>query len=122
LSSLHLIRQGLTEEQSVPTIIISTKLGASDTDKESLRKTISYLFKESARSQLRMQFEEESLRRTTKDGLPPICKARNTHFKHLLVSDYLLFTTDLKILINRLGAQVSGSVIRIIVRQHLVVT
>jgi hypothetical protein len=86
LISMHLIRQGLTEEQSLPTILVSVKPGANQ---DYLRNNISCLFEEISRPLLRISFEEESLRRTINDGLPPICEARNAQFHTEPVSDRL---------------------------------
>jgi hypothetical protein len=82
LTTMHLVRQGLSEERSMPTILISTKPGANE---ELLRKKISSLFKGFSVSLPGIQFEEESLRRTIDDNLPPICKARNTQSQPLPV-------------------------------------
>jgi len=78
LNSVHLFRYGLTEEDSIPTILASV----DDSSREgALREKISELFEEPQRSALRISFEQSSIRRTFGDHLPPICNARNTLFQ-----------------------------------------
>jgi hypothetical protein len=77
LNSLHIFRQGLTEKDSLPTILVSIGNAANEA---SLRENISALFDDSLRDCLRLSFEESSVRRTIDNQLPPICKPRNTSF------------------------------------------
>lgn len=78
LSTAHLFRQGPTEQDSVPTILVSVSDNASEL---LLRERISSLVEEPLRQTLRISFETSTLRRTALDQLPPICKPRNTSFK-----------------------------------------
>lgn len=79
ICAAHLFRQGLTEQDSVPTILVSVSNNASES---TLREKISSLVDEPLRQTLRISFEASTLRRTALDQqLPPICKPRNTSFK-----------------------------------------
>lgn len=80
LASIHLIRQGLSEQDSTPTIVFSTT-AEDHAIQHSLRVRISKLLDEPMRSQLKILFEESTLRRSLGDSLPPICEPRNTAFQ-----------------------------------------
>jgi hypothetical protein len=78
LTAAHLFRFGTTEENSIPTVLVSI----DDSSRETiLRERISALFDKPLRSSLRISFEESSIRRTANEQDPPICKARNASFK-----------------------------------------
>jgi hypothetical protein len=75
MNSMHFFRQGVVQEDSAPTILVSTKSGANEV---ALRQKISDLVEESLRCSLRISFQESSVRRTINTQLPPICTPRNT--------------------------------------------
>lgn len=77
LSSIHLLRKGLCEEDASPLILVSMKLRNQKVE-NLLRQDISRLIPGETRSSLMMFFESGSIRRSIGDNLPPICKARNT--------------------------------------------
>lgn len=75
-----MLRQGISEEESSPTIIVSVDI-EDEVTKKSLREEILKLFEEPVRPSLRVVFEQSSLRRTVGSLLPPICKPRNNSFQ-----------------------------------------
>ena len=82
LIAAHIFRFGLTEENSIPTVLVSIE----DSSREDvIRKKISELFEEPMRSSLHISLEESSIRRTVKEQDPPICIARNTTFQEFPV-------------------------------------
>ncbi|KAG0652958.1 hypothetical protein D0Z07_0381 [Hyphodiscus hymeniophilus] len=82
LNGAHLFRQGQTERESRPVILVSIDEDSQDVT-TSLRKSFSQLFDEPLRSSVVISFEESSVRRSGTRHLPPICEARNTSFQRL---------------------------------------
>lgn len=80
LNAVHLFRQGVSEEFSIPTILVSIN---DMNQKEDLRRAISVLFGVSQRESMQISFDISKVRRTVNlsSQPPPICKARNTAFQ-----------------------------------------
>jgi hypothetical protein len=80
LSAAHLFRQGRTEQESLPVILVSICDGTEGT-KTSLRERFSQFFNEPLRCSLRISFEVSVVHRSGASYMPPICEARNTSFQ-----------------------------------------
>lgn len=82
LTAAHLFRQGQTEQESRPVILVSIDED-SPSVKTSLRESFSHFFDEPLRSSLWISFEQSSVHRSGTSYLPPICEARNASFQTL---------------------------------------
>jgi hypothetical protein len=80
LNAAHLFRQGPTEQESWPVILISI-----DKDEQEIRialtQKLSQFFDEELRCSIRISFEQSIVHRSGASYLPPICEARNTAFQ-----------------------------------------
>jgi hypothetical protein len=74
------VRQGVSEEESTPIILVS--IACEDNDlKRQIRERISKFFEEPFISQLRISFEKSTFHRTIGHALPPICNPENNSFQ-----------------------------------------
>ena len=80
LNTAHFFRQGPSEQDSQPVILVSIE-SDSDDIKTFLREKFSQFFEEPLRSSIWISFEQSSVRRSGSGYLPPICEARNTAFQ-----------------------------------------
>lgn len=81
LTAAHLFRFGVTEENSIPTVLMSV----DDSSREMiLRERISTLFDKPLRSSLRISFEESNIRRTANFSKILLYVEHGIlHFKHI---------------------------------------
>lgn len=82
LTAAYVFRQGPSEQDSWPMILVSISIESDSEDiKTSLREKFSHFFEEPLRSSVRISFEESSVHRSAAEYLPPICEAQNTAFQ-----------------------------------------